>query len=81
MLLIGTIKMEYRGIEFKILARGGIDQWTMLVSPQGRRQIKAEIDGPRDEAIQRATRAIDRLLSDRARGAAVHKNKSGSRRR
>ena len=71
--LIGTIEMEYRGIEFRILARAGIDQWTVLMSPNDARQIKSELSGSRDEAVDRATRMIDRLLYERARGPAVRK--------
>ena len=65
--------MEYHGVEFRILARGGINRWTVLVSPEGRGPIKTEIDGPRGEAIQRATRTIDRLLNERARGRTARK--------
>jgi hypothetical protein len=53
--------MEYRDIEYAVLARLGRNRWTWAIYPDGKTE-KGNIEGNRLMAIAAACRAIDRWL-------------------
>ncbi len=52
--------MEYRGVEYTILARPGPNKWVSTIYPKIGAAIKHNFLGTRDEAIAAACRSIDR---------------------
>jgi hypothetical protein len=52
--------MEYRGIDYTILARPGRDKWVFTIYPKGLAAVKHNFLGTRNEAIAAACRSSDR---------------------
>ncbi len=55
--------MYHKGVDFRILARPGHDQWTVVISyPGSTKPTAASFEGSRDEAIAVARAKIDGWL-------------------
>lgn len=68
--------MEYRGVEFRIVARPGPNEWRReLQRDSGRRS--GNVTGPRDFAIQAARICIDRRLAGNGNSASAERGSGG----